>query len=335
MKERLPLPHEEFWDPDAPPTLLVLAAGLSTRYGGVKQTVPVGPSGETLLDYTLFDAARAGFGRAVLVVQEDLGPEMAAHLDELTGRHWTCLFAFQRPEDLPVGVAHPLPLRRDKPWGTGHAVWTGRHAVNGPFGVVNADDFYGVGAYRALARHLRQPTPADGTPFAAVTYRLDDTLSDTGGVSRAVCRVDPDGRLLSIREVLDIRRDQAGITGETPDGESVTLTGDEPVSMNIWGFTPVLFPHLEERLRAFLENTDHHASAEFYLSEALNSLIASHTITIRVVEGGQAAFGVTFPGDREPVAARIEELIAQGAYPADLRDGFRALVSGDIPPEDD
>ncbi len=324
MKERLPLPDEEFWDPEAPPTLLVLAAGLSTRYGGLKQTVPLGPSGETLLDYALFDAARAGFGGAVLVVQEGLGPEMAAHLDQLTGKRWTCRLAFQRPEDLPLGVPHALG--RDKPWGTGHAVWAARHAVNGPFGIVNADDFYGRGAYRALARHLRQPTLTDGAPSAAVTYRLADTLPDTGGVSRALCRVDAEGRLRSIREVLRIRHHRDAITGETPDGESVVLTGDEPVSMNIWAFTPVLFAHLEERLRAFLADADNHASAEFYLSEALNGLLASDAIAIRVVEGEAPAFGVTFPEDRGPVAARISELIAEGVYPADLRDGFRALA---------
>ena len=334
MKERLPLPDEEFWYPDAPPTLLVLAAGLSTRYGGgLKQMVPVGPSRETLLDYALFDAARAGFGGAVLVVQENLGPEMAAHLDELTGKRWTCRFVFQRPEDLPLGVPHPL--RRDKPWGTGHAVWAARHAVTGPFAVVNADDFYGQRSYRGLARHLRQPTPTDGAPFAAVTYRLADTLSDTGGVSRAVCRVDARGRLRSIREVLCIRRDRDAITGETPGGASVALTGDEPVSMNIWAFTTALFSHLEERLRAFLANTDNHASGEFYLSEALNDLIASDAITIRTVAGGEAAFGVTFPEDREPVATRMGELIAQGAYPADLRDGFRALPDRGGPSEMD
>ena len=308
-------------DSSAVATLVVLAAGLSTRYGAVKPLAPVGPSDEALIDYALYDAARSGYSDAILVVRREIEAVVSGHVEELTAGSWPCRFVCQSMDDLPDGVA--FAGGRTKPWGTGHAVWSTRHLVRGHFAVVNADDFYGRAALQAFADHLR-----DG-PLSecwAVTYRLADTLSDTARVSRAILRVGTDSRVQEIREVLRVHRTSAGIVGETPDGVVLPLSGDEPASMGLWGFTPTLFPLLEDRLRAFLGRPGADDSAEFYLSDTLNCLIASERVRIRAVASGVPAFGLTFPDDRSQVRARIARLVAEGRYPADLRSAFRALT---------
>ena len=310
------------------PTLVVLAAGLSTRYGAVKPLASVGPQGEALIDYALYDAACSGYGDAILMVRQEIEAEVSRHVEKLTGGSWPCRFVCQRMDDLPDGVA--FAGGRAKPWGTGHAVWTARHAVRGPFTVVNADDFYGRAALQPLAEHLlvggarENRGPQD---YVAITYRLADTLSDAAPVSRAILQVDADHQVREIREVLRVHRTSAGIVGETPDGVVLSFSGDEPSSMGIWGFKPTLFPLLEDRLRSFLGRPGADDSAEFYLSDTLNGLIASGDARIRAVESGASGFGVTFPDDRSEVRARIDRLVAEGAYPADLRSAFRALTN--------
>ena len=309
------------------PTLVVLAAGLSTRYGAVKPLASVGPQGEALIDYALYDAARSGYGDAILMVRREIEAEVSRHVEELTAGSWPCRFVCQRTDDLPDGVA--LAGGRTKPWGTGHAVWTVRHAVRGPLAVVNADDFYGRAALQALAERLlvwgarENRGPQD---YVAITYRLADTLSDTARVSRAILQVDADHQVREIREVLRVHRTSAGIVGETPDGVVLSFSGDEPSSMGIWGFKPSVFPLLEGSFRTFLGELPTGGSGEFYLSDTLNGLLASGDVRVRAVESGASGFGVTFPDDRSEVRARIERLVAEGHYPADLRSAFRSLT---------
>ena len=308
------------------PTLVVLAAGLSTRYGAVKPLAPVGPSDEALIDYALYDAARSGYGSALLVVRRDIQAEVSGHVEELMGGVWPCRFVCQSVDDLPEGTT--FAGGRTQPWGTGHAVWSARHVVQGPFAVLNADDFYGRAALQALADHLRDGAPGD---YLAVTYRLADTLSKTAKLSRAILRVGDRNQVQNIREVLRIHRGPAGIVGETPDGSPVSLSGDEAASMGIWGFQPALFPLLEDRFRAFLARSEGDRALEFYLSDTLSGLVASGDARIRALASDTFGFGVTFPDDRSEVRARIEALIAEGCYPADLRSAFHALATTNRP----
>ena len=312
------------------PTLVVLAAGLSTRYGAVKPLAPVGPSDEALIDYALYDAARSGYRSALLVVRRDILAEVSGHVEELTGGVWPCRFVCQSVDDVPEGTT--FAGGRTQPWGTGHAVWSVRHVVRGPFAVVNADDFYGRAALQALADHLLAGASRE---YLAVIYRLADTLSKSVKLSRAILQVGDRSQVQEIREVLRIHDGPAGIVGESPDGSPVSLSGDEAASMGIWGFQPTLFPLLEERFRAFLGRSDGDRPWEFYLSDTLCGLVASGDARIRAVASDTPGFGVTFPSDRSEVRARIEALIAEGRYPADLRSAFRALATTNRPSRTD
>ena len=304
------------------PTLVVLAGGLSTRYGSAKPLAPVGPSNEALIDYSLFDAARSGYGGAILVVSRQIHTEMSEHVEELTGGFWPCRLVCQSADDFPAGVV--ASGIRTKPWGTGHAVWSTRHLVRGPFAVVNADDFYGLGAIQRVADHLGRGTPRE---YVAVTYRLADTLSTTTQLSRAILKVDPQDHVQEIREVLEIHHSPVGIVGKSPHGSQVSLSGDESASMGIWGFTPGLFPLLEEKFCAFLDRGDVDCHLEFYLSDALNALVASGDARIRAVKSGTLGFGVTSPPARLEVRDRIEKLVAEDCYPMDLRTAFQVLAN--------
>lgn len=292
-------------------TLVVLAAGLSTRYGRLKQLEPVGPSGETLLDYGLFDAWRAGFERVVLVVR----PEIEAKVREHVARRWRgqqVEFVHQQLSQIPAGTA--VPPGRTKPWGTAHAALAAEGTVAGPFAVANADDFYGADAYDALATHLG----AGGDAHALVGYRLADTLSPHGGVSRGICRVQPDGLLRGLIEVHDVRQTAAGLMGRAGDGERVRLQPDDVTSMNLWGFTPAIFPLLHDAFGGFLQRTGGDLRGEFLLSTVVGDLAATEHARVRVLAGGTTWMGMTFREDRATVATRVGALVAAGDYPGDL-----------------
>ena len=277
---------------------------MGSRYGGLKQIDPVGPSGETVLDYAVFDAVRAGFGRVAFVIRRELEETFrTAVLAKYSGRIPVEL-VFQEADDLPQGVG-PF-AGREKPWGTGHAVWCARAAMGGPFGVINADDFYGAGSFARLAAFLRN---AQGARFAIVGFRLGNTLSENGTVSRGVCRVE-DGRLVSITEERAIAR---------PDvGRGLRFTGEETVSMNFWGFTPAVFGGLEAGLRAFLAAPGSDPKAEFYLPEALSRLVARGEVHVEVLNARGPWFGVTYREDRPRVAAALAALVRKGDYPERL-----------------
>ena len=291
-------------------TLVILAAGMGSRYGGLKQLDPVGPSGETILDYAVFDAARAGFDRVVFVIRRDFAGEFERVVVRRYAAWLPVELVFQATDLVPAGVS--VSPERTKPWGTGHALWCARAAVPGPFAVINADDFYGRDAFGQLAQLLRQPATAARKPrFGIVGYRLDQTLSEHGAVSRGICTVCSDGLLQKVEERTGIRREDIG--------PGRTYTGAETVSMNCWGMTPVVFGQLEWQLTAFLQQHGHDPKAEFYLPGAISDLVACDAAEVAVLSTAARWFGVTYREDRPRVAAALAELIAAGEYPADLR----------------
>jgi len=303
------------------PTLVILAAGLSTRFGSPKQLVPVGPSGEALLDYALFDAARAGFGDAILIIRPETEAEFRRHAAEVVGERFPVRWVHQTRE---IATSHGKPVERRTPWGTGHAVLAAGPAVRGLFAVCNADDCYGADAYRQVGELLASRDPATAE-HVLVAYRLDATLSPHGAVSRAIVEPDANGYLVSLAEVREIARRRDGIAGTSLAGDAVSLHGRERVSMNLWGFTPAVLPVLERQFQRFLAAHGADPGREFLLSEALGEQVGTGEARVRVLPAESRWFGMTVAADAEPVRRAIGELVAQGAYPSDLRTGFRNL----------
>lgn len=296
-------------------TLIILAAGLSTRYGRPKQLEPVGPSGEALLDYGIYDALRAGFDKIVLVTRPELKGALTAHVERVFGDSVEVAYAYQESDRLPNGCRPPE--RRVKPWGTGHAVLAAEAAVAEPFVVINADDFYGAEAYTSLAGHLRA-AELNALEFAAAGYTLRDTLSPHGGVSRAVCEVDRSGYLERVTEVKKIEDVDGTLVGVTVEGDSYVLRGDETISMNIWAATPRAFPILHDQFAIFLATHGQDIDSEFLLSTAVNDQIAAGRTRVKVIPTPGPWLGVTYPEDRPFVEERLGELIAAGGYPGDI-----------------
>lgn len=295
------------------PTLLVLAAGLGSRYGGLKQLDPVGPGGETLLDYSVHDAIRAGFDRVVFLIRREIEQDFRAMIGARYEGRIAIGYAYQQLDDLPSGFT-PAP-GRTKPWGTAHAVWCARQTVSAPFAAINADDFYGADSFRQLGQFLSAVDPAARpATFAMAGYRLEKTLSDHGTVARGICEVGPDHLLRSIEELTDLAR--------RPDGAIAsghrTFAPDTPVSMNFWGFTPQIFPLLENVLRDFLRQQATSAKAECYIPSAVADLIGRGAATVRVLPTTADWFGVTYREDRPRVVKSIASLIATGAYAPSL-----------------
>ena len=297
-------------------TLVILAAGLSSRFGGVKQLEGVGPSGEALLDYAIYDAIRAGYSDIVLVIREVLEQDFREHLRRIFGDSLPVSYVVQRLEALPPGYS--LPGGRTKPWGTAHAVLTAEPEVKNPFVAMNADDFYGATAFASLAEYLRGHNDSQVPDFAAAGYTLRDTLSASGGVSRAICELDGAGFLERVTELKQIQKRGDSLAGVTLAGDRYDLTGDETISMNLWAATPLAFPLLQQQFIRFLDEHGDDFDAEFLLSKAVNNLIYSGEARIKVIPAPGPWLGITFPDDRAVVAARLMELIDAGAYPHDL-----------------
>lgn len=298
------------------PTLLILAAGMGSRYGGLKQMDPVGPGGEIVLDYSIYDAIRAGFGRVVFVIRRDI----EAAFREVVGAKWEaripCEYVFQDLEDLPDGFS--VPDDRAKPWGTAHAIRAGRSVIDGPFAAINADDFYGEDSFKTLYTHLT----ADATPgnHCMVAFRLDQTLSEHGSVSRGVCLRDEDGFLTGIREYTKISKHSDGSLWDEPDGlPSSQLTGEEPVSMNCWGFMPDVFAELESGFAIFLAREGMQSpKAEFTIPSVVDGLIQSGHGRVKVLGTTSRWFGVTYREDKAFVQSSILKLVETGVYPEKL-----------------
>ena len=296
--------------------LLALAAGLGSRFGGPKQLTPLGPSGETLLDYALYDARRAGFERVVLIVRR----EMRGGFEGTLATRWRARmpidYVFQEIGDLPAGFG--VPAGRSKPWGTVQAVLAAAGVVDRPFAVINADDFYGRGAYDAMAAFLRQPprSPAGDVPvYASVGFPLRETLTEAGTVNRALLRVSPDGWLQAIEEVRGLEPDGDGGRYQPAGGEVRVVPGGAPVSMNFWGFTPEVFPQLAESFRAFLAERGGDERAELLLADFASQAIRTGQAAVKVIHGGGPWCGVTYPEDRSRVSSILCGFADQRVYP--------------------
>ncbi|HEY2805537.1 MAG TPA: hypothetical protein VGI92_06710 [Gemmatimonadales bacterium] len=295
------------------PTLVVLAAGLGSRYRGLKQLEAVGPGGATLMDYAVYDAQRSGFGDAVFIIRPDMEELFEAMVRSRIGARFPVRTVFQRKDDLPPGVA--LPANRTKPWGTGQAVLAAARQLTGPFAVVNADDFYGPEAYAAIGKFLAAPESGNTPGWAVVGYHLRDTLSASGGVNRAVCRTSG-GRLASLEEVIDIVPSGDRYTGRGRNGH-LALTGEMLVSMNMWGFTAELRDLLERGFADFLRSADLDR-AEYLLPEAVQTAIQGGRAQVTVLDAGARWIGMTHPEDRARVEQALAAMVAEGLYPERL-----------------
>lgn len=285
-----------------------MAAGIGSRYGGLKQVDPIGPTGEIIIDYSLHDAIQAGFGRVVFVIKKELEEVFRDRIGRQVEGRIDTRYAFQELSDLPEGFA--VPEGRTKPWGTGHAVLAAREHIDAPFAVINGDDFYGRGAFQAIADFLRGATDAAGvSPFAMVGYPVENTLTDHGHVARGVCSVDATGKLVDIVERTRIERREGGIAF-TEDGETwQPIAEGTPVSMNMWGFTPALMQALEARFPAFLKGAEGNLKAEYFLPSVVDAMVKEGKATVDVLPVRERWFGVTYQEDKPIVKAAIGTLV--------------------------
>jgi NDP-sugar pyrophosphorylase family protein len=296
------------------PTLLVLAAGMGSRYGGLKQVDPVGPHGETIIDYSIYDAMRAGFGKLVFIIRKEIEEQFKQVVGSRFDRRIPVEYVFQELDKLPPGFS--VPAGRSKPWGTTHAILMAADTIHEPFAAINGDDFYGRNSYRLLADHLRSGT----VDQAMVGFILRNTLSDFGSVARGVCTVDSSGYLQSIVEMTQIERDGTGARNTGSDGQTVGLSGDEAVSMNMWGFTPDIFPRLQQHFTEFLQQSGDSMKSECYIPSSVGQIILSGQSKVRLLRTPDSWFGVTYREDRDHVVESLRSCIQRGDYPERLWD---------------
>ena len=297
------------------PTLVILAAGMGSRYGGLKQLDEVGPSGEAIIDYSLYDAIRAGFGKVVFVIREDFADAFKARFAPQLEGKIEVAYVYQSPDKIPSG--YPTNPEREKPWGTGHALLMAEPEVDAPMAVINADDFYGPGAYLEIAGFLTSST--DENEYGMVGYQLDNTLSEFGSVSRGVCQTDSTGRLTEINERTKIQLEEDGIVYYENE-KRFPLTGKEPVSMNFWGVKTSIFKYLNEGFRKFLSEEGMKLKSEFFVPFLINDKIVDGTVTVKVLTCDSPWFGVTYKEDKPFVQKKLRKLIEENIYPEKLWD---------------
>ena len=297
------------------PTLFVLAAGMGSRYGGLKQLDGLGPNGETIMDYSVFDAKRAGFGKVVFVIRKSFEEDfLTIVLKKYEGVIDTEV-VFQDITDVPEGFTYNP--ERTKPWGTNHAVLMGKGVILEPFAVINADDFYGKDAFEVMAEFLRGVVGKQNE-YCMVGYRVGNTLSESGSVSRGVCVVDEKGNLTNVVERTSIERKGDDIIYIDENGNEVAIGENTPVSMNMWGFTPDYFDYSLEDFKKFLTEYGQELKSEFFIPLVVNNLIVAGKATCKVLDSSAKWFGVTYAEDRPEVVAKIQALIEGGVYPAKL-----------------
>lgn len=297
------------------PTLFILAAGMGSRYGGLKQLDGLGPNGETIMDYSVYDALRAGFGKIVFVIRHDFEDDFRRKVVSKYEGHIPVEVVFQDIDNLPEGFTRNP--ERTKPWGTNHAVLMGKDVIKEPFAVINADDYYGPESFQVLADFLKQ---AEGkkNEYCMVGFYIKNTLSENGGVSRGHCQVSPDGYLTGVNECHGIQRRDGKLIQTLADGTEGEFPEDAVVSMNMWGFTPDYFDYSEKAFVKFLEQNSGELKAEFYIPSVVNDLIANGTITLKVIETPSKWFGVTYAADRPATVERFKQLTDEGVYPKSL-----------------
>lgn len=299
------------------PTLLVLAAGMGSRYGGLKQLDGVGPHGETIMDYSVYDAMRAGFGKVVFVIRHDFEDDFNARVLSKYKNHIPVTVVYQETDSLPEG--YTVPEDRTRPWGTGHAVMMGADAINEPFAVINADDFYGRNAFEVMADFLKDSENKQGR-YCMVAFKVGNTMTENGSVSRGVCTVDDNNCLSSIVERRRIEFDgdhnPVFIDEETEQPNRLDVT--TPVSMNLWGFTPDFFVHSQKEFKRFLDLFSNDNKREFYIPNVVDFLINNGKASVRVLTTDSRWFGVTYANDRQNVCDNLEALHSDGTYPETL-----------------
>lgn len=295
------------------PTLFVLAAGMGSRYGGLKQLDPLGPQGQTIMDYSIFDAIRAGFGKVVFVIRKDFEEDFRRSILSKYEGHIPVEVVFQSTDKLPEG--YTCPEERTKPWGTNHAVMMGADVINEPFAVINADDFYGRDAFAVIAADLMRERTRKGD-YSMVGFRVGNTMSENGSVSRGVCSVNADGNLTKVVERTGIAYDKDHrICFLDENNETEYLDPSTPMSMNLWGFTPDYFSYSDREFRRFLDKCLTTPKAEFYIPTAIDTLINSGEATVKVLDTTSRWFGVTYAADRQGVVDKLAALHAAGEYP--------------------
>lgn len=303
------------------PTLVVMAAGMGSRYGGLKQIDPIGPNNEIIIDYSIYDAIEAGFGKVVFIIKKDLEQNFRDAIGKKVEKIIDTDYAFQSIDDLPAG--YKAPDERVKPWGTAHAVLSARKVVDTPFAVINADDFYGRTSYQKLFQHLSSVSETDEIyNYCMVGFIIENTLTDHGHVARGICTVDNDGYLKEIHERTKIMK-FGDLSKYTEDDENwVDIPQRSIVSMNTWGFTPSLFDEIESRFPKFLEsNKDNILKAEYFLPSVVDELISENKAKVKVLESNDRWYGVTYREDKPVVKKAISDLIAKGTYPENLWGG--------------
>jgi len=297
------------------PTLLILAAGIGSRYGGLKQLDPIGPSGETIVDYSIYDALQSGFGKVVFIIKEEIEKDFREVFYEKLKNHVAVDYVMQEIWKVPEGVK--VPEERRKPWGTGHAILMADGTIDGPFAVINSDDFYGRGAYQKLAEYYQGWSPSRENDYCMVGYRVANTLSEFGAVSRGVCQTDANGFLLDVVERTQIARGEKGICF-SEKGQEFPLADNTTVSMNFWGFTPSFFGFLRTGFDDFIRKNVNELKSEYYIPTEVNHLIRERRATVRVLPCVERWFGMTYHEDREKVVKNIRSLIKNGVYPENL-----------------
>ncbi len=296
------------------PTLLILAAGMGSRYGGLKQIEPVGPNGETILEYSVYDAIRAGFGKVVFVIRESFAKDFKGRFESKLAGKIDIEYVYQETNILPEGFL--LPENREKPWGTGHAVLMARDVIHEPFAAINADDFYGAEAYKVIADFLTKSVTEN--TYSMIGYQLDKTLSDFGSVSRGICETDQNNLLTKITETHKIRKEGDKIICDSENEGTIEMTGEETVSMNFWGFHPSVFNNIENQFIDFLKTSINIPKSEFYIPFVVFEMIRSGQTKVEVLKADSPWFGVTYQEDKPFVIDQIQKLTDQGVYPAKL-----------------
>ncbi len=297
------------------PTLVILAAGIGSRYGGLKQVDGLGPNAETIIDYSVYDAIRAGFGKIVFVIRKSIEKDFLEVFGKRFDPAIKIELAYQELEMLPGKFT--VPAERKKPWGTAHAVWVTRHLINEPFAVINADDFYGYDTFRVMAEALSNSDLKPASYFM-VGFRLGNTLSEQGAVSRGICTTNSSGFLLDVVERTHIERVNGPVYFKDENGNMQAISENVPVSMNFWGFTPDFFNYTEKIMIDFFSSQIDQVKAEFYIPTVVNRAIKEGYASCRVLDTRAEWFGVTYPGDRSMVMERLKELTEKGEYPSPI-----------------
>lgn len=298
------------------PTLFVLAAGMGSRYGGLKQLDGLGPNGETIMDYSIFDAIRGGFGKIVFVIRKDFEKDFREKILSKYENHIPVELVFQSVDKLPAGFT--CPEGRVKPWGTNHAVLMGKEVINEPFAVINADDFYGRDSFAVLGRWLSELPEGAKNRYCMVGFRVGNTLSESGTVARGICSTNDEGCLTTVVERTEIMRVDGKVCYKDEQGAWIAVDDNTPVSMNMWGFTPDYFKYSEDYFIDFLKNNLDNLKAEYFIPLMVNKLINEGTATVKVLDTTSKWFGVTYAADRQGVVDKIQSLVDAGEYPSKL-----------------